>query len=587
MSLIVWLPLISNTKNIGLKNSTITTTGTLAYNAGKLGKALTFNNTGICLNPAPLTTATKEFSFAFWYKPTTTNTSHCIYNGRTTTGGAIGIFRLSSNDFRFDDGSQHTFSYKTVANTWQHIVFTRDASNIKLYVDGVLQQTMTSTDFTCTATYASIGLSSTNTASMSANNLAGQLNDYRIYNHVLSLKEINELRKGLLMHLPLSFGANPNLTANSATVGNSSGNNGNYTHETIYYGGQPVRRFTVKGSSYGPWGGGFTTSNGAVVGNTYTWSCYVRGSDNFTFTSFGHERAGRTTVYVTKEWTYVKYTWTYGSSGNQAFCFYGCSEYTNTNGAWLEVKNLKIEEGSIATPYIPHVDEEQYSKTLMGTNYLNECSGYELPITKVGSNFTPCESPKRTTATTCGTSSCINLGTSIKIQYPFSFAFWFNTSDLTYNNNRLISCTEGGGWNIEGKDSGISWTVGTGTSSNAYKTCVSTKTREDLVDGWHHIVCTYDGLKSQMYLDGVLDNEVTHFSTATPVYYNGSNAVFLCGESGSNATTPANVYTVSTSVSDFRFYASILSADDVKDLYSLAASIDNSGKMYCYSYVEE
>ena len=59
MSLLVWLPLISNTVNKGLLNSTITTTGTISYSAGKIGNAITFNTSSIVLKPAPLTTNTK------------------------------------------------------------------------------------------------------------------------------------------------------------------------------------------------------------------------------------------------------------------------------------------------------------------------------------------------------------------------------------------------------------------------------------------------------------------------------------------------------------------------------------------------
>jgi hypothetical protein len=466
-----------------------------------------------------------------------------------------------------------------VADTWQHMVFTRDESNIKLYVNGELYQTVTSTSFTkCGATTATIGRKPEDGSCY----INGQINDYRIYDHVLSLREIKEIYKGLIMHLPLSFGANPNLAQNSVTMGASSGNSGNFTHETVYYDGQPVRRFTCVNSSYGPWGNPFDIGKGAVVDNTYTWSAMIRASKNVTKT-IGHEAGGRTNFNLTTEWQYIKYTWTYTQSSYNAFTIYNNWAVDD----WVEIKNLKIEEGSEATPYIPHVNETQYSKTLMDTNYLNECSGYGISVSKVGSNFTPCTSPKRVNATTCGASSCINLGTSIKVQYPFSFAFWFNTSDLAYGNNRLISCTEGGGWNVEGNGDYLSWTIGTGSSSNTYKNCISTTPRTELQEGWHHIVCTYDGLKAQMYLDGILNKEVTYFNTATPVYYHASNAVFLCGESGGSATTPATTYSVDTSVSDFRFYTSILSAEDVKELYSLAASIDDTGKMYCYSYIEQ
>ena len=598
MSLVAWFPFNGDTKNRGL--SSFALSGTPSYSADKggrfLNKALALNKqlNGTISELTGLTT----WSVAFWYMVNADDTLSSDWvdviglRDQKADNSATGDYRFetcygSSKAVglgQYNNGTQATQTVNggTIVSekgVWHHVCSSINAETGQCltYVDGVLKQTRVHAGGHLTG-YIWIGQN---------NVINGYIQDVRFYNHALSKKEVKELAKGLFIHLPLDWGAgNPNLTTNSATVGNSSGNNGNYTHETIYYDGYPVRRMTVKGSSYGPWGGGFTTSNGAVAGNVYTWSMMVRGSDNFTFTNWGHERGGGTTVKVTKEWTYVSHTWTYSSSGNQAFIFYGCSNYNNTTGAWIEVKQLKIEEGSVATPYIPHVDEALYSKFAYSTKYLNDCSGYNNEVKAIGSNNTSCTSPKGLGGTTCGANSCINLGTAPKIQYPLTIAFWFNTSDLSVNNNRLISCTEGGGWNIEASSTNLRWTIGTGTSSNTYKYCDSTKTLTQLQDAWHHIVCTYNGLKAQMYIDGTLEKEVTHYTTATPIYYNNNNAVFLCGESGANTTTPATTYTVNTSVADFRVYATALSADDVKALYQNSVEIDKTGKIYCGNLVE-
>ena len=440
MSLITWLPLISNTENQGLSTPTITTYGTMSYSAGKLGNALNFTNHAVVIDPAPINTNTTEFSFAFWLKTTSGSATQCIYNGRTTVGGPVSIFLLGGK-WRFDDGAQHTLSSGAVVNEWHHYVFTRDNTNIKYYKDGVLTQTVASTAFTLTPKTASIGRSSANGGTPSGNVLLGQLQDFRIYDHVLSKKEIKLISQGLVLHLPLD------------------------------------------------WGG----------------------------------------------------------------------------------------------PYTPEISDTDYTRLKFNTRYLTDCSGFDNEVTSYGSNMTSCISPRYNTGTTCGSNSCINLRKSTKISAPFSCAFWFNTSSLELNSNRLISCTESGGWNIEARNSGITFPV---YANSGYRYCDSVTTRSQLINNWHHIVCTYDGFKSQMYIDGVLDAEVTHFTTFYNITYNANNSVFLGGEAQGGEDNPV-VYTTSTNFSDFRFYASILSADDVKALYNNPFSVDRDGKFYGYNLVED
>ena len=597
MSLQVWLPLNGNLTNNGI--DTITTSGTATYNVGRMGSK-SFNLSSRVNLTVPSLAGVKTWSVAFWYI-TNTDTSLSSdwvdvlgFGDQKSDNSTNGDYRFevcygSTKNVgigQYDNGTNATHgNFNTLVSTfgaWHHICITVDYENnlCTAYVDGVQFGTKTHNG----------GHLRGNMWLGQANVINGSLQDVRVYDHALSLREVNEVRKGLMIHLPLSYSANPNLAINSQTL-NGFGGKSNYTGTNSNYlldGERICKSVCTADSTGGPYASVFSRTSAvpAVNGTTYTWSCYIRGSREMT-KSVGHECGGQMTLTITTEWQYVTKTWTYNTSQYQAIVFYGNgSDRKWLEGDWIEIKNFKIEEGSVATPYIPNSAEAKYTSLSIGDKFLDECSGMKNPVTKYGSNFTVCESPKRNNAITVGASSAINLGTVPKIQYPFSFAFWFKTSTLEYNDNRLISCTEGGGWNVEGKNDGICWTVGIGTSSNTYKNCVSVKTRAQLVDAWHHLVCTYDGLKGKMYIDGVLDKEETWATTATPVYYHASNAVFLAGEASGNATTP-QTYAAETSLSDFRFYASILSAYDVKELYNLAASIDNSGKMYCLSYNEE
>ena len=137
----------------------------------------------------------------------------------------------------------------------------------------------------------------------------------------------------------------------------------------------------------------------------------------------------------------------------------------------------------------------------------------------------------------------------------------------------LISCTEVGGWNIKYTNDYISFLVYAGDS---YRICKSSKKWTSLTSGWHHFAVTYNGLKSCLYIDGVLDTSITPFTTKTPITYNSGNTIFIGAEAASNATAPTTPY-FNGKLSDFRLYATALSAEDIKELYNSPIAVTNTG----------
>lgn len=148
-----------------------------------------FNNSYVIVKNLP--TFNNAISFSFWMKPENTAQSGCIFNYRTETGGDFGIF-LTNGKIRFDAGGQSTFNY-TYTTNWQHVCLTYNKVKKCLYINGVLQQEIAlTTAINCTATIGSIGLSSSN-AYPSGNALNAYLKDFEIYDHALSLTEIQQL----------------------------------------------------------------------------------------------------------------------------------------------------------------------------------------------------------------------------------------------------------------------------------------------------------------------------------------------------------------------------------------------------------
>lgn len=620
MSLVAWFPLNGNINNNGLSGTI--TTGTPSYNTGKINAQALSLSTKVS-GTIPELVGAKTWSISFW----------CLINADDTLSGDW-VDILGVHDRKSDDSATGEFRWETCYGSQKNNVA------IGQY-DNTVYATMTTNGAALTATkggwhfcaavtdfekgVVSIYLDSTLKYTkvhaggwllgdfwLGQNNAVnGSIQDVRFYNHALSKKEVLELNKGLIMHLPLDWGGNPNMIKNSYTwmgknLGSSNGASETriYTKTMLEDDTAPckwVLKCQVQNAGSSQLGGcgvyyGYSAQGLALTdlieNETYTYSFWAK-SDSGVSSGLGSGSICESQTKLSdtgfgalnSNWRKHTVTFTWTKTTKLTACFYTTVPAGTTID--FEVCGIKLEKGSKATPYIPNVEETAYINDSYSTKYLQDCSGYNYTVSGYGSNNTSCISPKGSSGTNCGSGSCIVLGKTCKIQYPMSFAFWFNTSDLNNSNNRLISCTEGGGWNIELNGNYLCWTTGTGTSSNAYKYCISTKTYTELQGAWHHVACTYDGLKSQIYIDGELSKETTHFTTATPLYYNANNGVFLAAEAGGSATNPGTTYTTETKLADFRMYATVITADDIKELYQVGMQIDKSGNIYCNELVEE
>lgn len=143
----------------------------------------------------PISSAFVEFSISCWVKfnNVKNETNNAICTMRTGVGTGVALFRIGNN-FRLDDNSVTTFStYAIPQNTWLHVVVTRLSSCKKLYVNGVLKQTVNTVgDMKLISNVGTIGASSQSGDGIS-NYLNGQLSDFRIYATALSDSDIFEL----------------------------------------------------------------------------------------------------------------------------------------------------------------------------------------------------------------------------------------------------------------------------------------------------------------------------------------------------------------------------------------------------------
>jgi uncharacterized repeat protein (TIGR02543 family)/prepilin-type N-terminal cleavage/methylation domain-containing protein len=107
------------------------------------------------------------------------------------------------------------------------------------------------------------------------------------------------------------------------------------------------------------------------------------------------------------------------------------------------------------------------------------------------------------------------------------------------NYGRAISCTEGGGWNLEPGTNVINFACydsGVGYKSAGWGVAFST-----LAAGWHDFDLIFNGTNAKLYVDGTLRGTSANYSSGK-IGYHSSNSIFVGGEAAGTATTPTTPY---------------------------------------------
>ena len=205
--LLVWFPdNMQAITNHGLHGCNVIKSNNVTIATGGYGNSLAFNgsNSYLTMN-LPLGSMNSELTITFHIWMNNGNTTGTVISCRKTTGAGLSIFKLSGNKWRLDNGNdsnsatyQTEFTDYTVPNkATHHVAIVQTPTQKKLYIDGVLVQTVNSAPQTGnTAQYLLIGGSaSSDTQTPTSNWLNGNLNDFRIYNEVLSDQTIARLAR--------------------------------------------------------------------------------------------------------------------------------------------------------------------------------------------------------------------------------------------------------------------------------------------------------------------------------------------------------------------------------------------------------
>ena len=576
MSLAVWLPLNGDLHNQGLNNINITNTNATLDDNGKIGKCYNFNGSNNYIKGNTfLNNNSTAFSFS-WVNFNSISGNQCLFSNRTVTSeGGFSIF-YGSGAFRFDSGSRWSFTspVSISTNTWYHFCFTWEKNkneNKKYYCNGELKETTTSNSIPSAAntTYFSIGGSQASTNGNGTGNfLNAKINDVRIYDHCLSPKEVEEISKGLILHYPLN---------------NNGLGNANLALNTFY----EMRPYTI--SSY------YTKINNSTdffnlsIGDTYTCRAKITAGEKDTclriqfYTDdnktniFGNWVPAGTTGYSTITSTLTAEQRSY----SQMRILLSDDVKASTSGEYGE---LKLEKGSIATPWCPNN---------INTNIIYDTSGYCNNGTIVGDIATIAPSPRYNCCIehldSCADYICREylsfLGDS-----GFTFSCWINPTSYSRTTN---TTTAVGNQFIlsQGRDaitSGTNNTYGASLIINNGKPkflCGNGNLDSNTIipiGEWAHVVGVWTGTQKKIYVNGILKNSANN----TGIDWIEAQNSLVIGKMAYGKNSTGAYHPFVGKISDVRIYATALTDNQIKELYNTSMQIDSSGNVFARELVE-
>ena len=380
-------------------------------------------------------------------------------------------------------------------------------------------------------------------------------NDVRLYDEELSVKEIRELSKALVVHYTF------NDIANEATTNLIT---------SLTKGGQTTIDNTL----------GIVTTSG-VSADTYfklNLSEPMVEGETYTIQCVGENLPGR---------EYFRFP--IGAQSNTSLPFYiynGLNTYTfvanataagttsvmmddNYRGAYPNqcvFSHFQLEKKDHATPYVK-------GSRVLGPYYDESGNGYDA--NQIDMDYTADTNSGTTAAKFNGSTSCLEVPfiRSDLFKTPYTLSFWVNPDD----NDRAVffgdhQLSGGVSMNFERKSGGkLRYYHG----GNPDQTIDLTTP----VGEWTMVTITSDNTTLRFYKNGV---EVPNTAyTFTPTITKNSGVMRIGRDSRSDYTALAG------RMSDFRIYGTALSAEDVLELYEGKAAVDKSHNVFTNEIIEQ
>lgn len=600
MSLIHWWPLNGNLKDLGV-GASATTSGTASYGTGgKIGANCLNTSNSIQFTDTKFN-GVRVWSVCFWGYVISasvvnnwTGLFH-ITDGSSNIRVEVCPSTYSSGRYCYslhNNSGNAIFSSSIAAPTggfydqWTHFAIVCDGSYVSTYANGTkLGSIAYNGSGTITGTFKLL------------NNHIVKKNDFRIYDHALSQKEIKEISKGLVLHYnfedPYAEGTT-NLFAGRTDFSNTSHwprNQINSTAPTVdSEGNMKLYGYATDGNhqSYTfSKNAGYTSISASTTYTLSVWVKYSSTSAYFNMYFYEQNSSGSATktnswrIGCTSEevghWVLRSKTVTTQSTTTRMYAELNCYNCPASDYIIMKNNSVQLEQKDHATPYVNGTRQPGLIYDSSGYGYNGTPYGNTLQIVSDSRIGNKCAKFDNTI------NSAIVCGNGMFVKDELTVNWWgYMSSWSSYG--RAISCTEGGGWNFEPNSSKMGFPVY--LSGIGYKSAVSTTTLANLSAGWHMFTGTYDGYTVKIYIDGVLEGSISSGASSKTAIGYPNNGLFIGSEAAGTATTPTSPY-FNGNMADVKIYATALSQQDIISEYDRRISIDRNGNFYSDEFVEE
>ena len=556
MSLVVWLPLNGNLNNYGVSGVTVSNNGCTVNSSGKLGQCYSFTTSNnFVLNNVPFSTLT-NCSVSFWiyvnsqanWLPCTGQSSSYYFMATSSGTGAFyheNVGNATKTIYR--DGVEGTTPLG--AGGWHHYVIT-----------GLNLSSWTKLGFN---TYGGSWL------------WAGRINDFRIYDHKLSLKEIKEIYNTLLIHYELEdeyVENTTNLAAHSSTSHNGfgiiDGNNLLSLPSSSGYqtGESYVARIAKASGTPSAWCS-YRKYIATTSGKPYTFSFKFKMISGSASQVCGHWEGGTgqaiSVTDIGDGWKYAYFTQTASASSvNVGVGFTGSAAID------VLVTEIQFEQTNHPTPF---------ALTTRTSSIVYDNSGYKYDA--IGNGITTStDSPRyRHCYVFDGVTSYIEIPAAIGPVFDgnYTMSFWIKGSGDSGTRTAYF-----------GSDANYSYTLNIEKNTNNTLRFYNAGSPDYSVSAffigdneWIHLGIVKNGSSVSFYRNGTLVGSTSGVSN-----HNSYGIKYWLGR---DSRAQGSGLFFSGKMSDFRLYVTALSAGDIYDLCRTAASIDKNGRIHAYEFIED